>query len=675
MNINGWYFDNTVDTIPNLPKSIKKLGCSFNNDTVIPSSVTDLDIYYNTKKIRKGFIPDSVTRLKLDNNFDHSTIGRSYLTQSNQEFYSIVADADNQDENQHGNDDDEMDDEEEEELDDDEEEEGGEDEDEEDNEEEEEEEKEEYNDEAELLTLNLKDIMPPNVKVLELFNLKYGACNIVTPSVEVLRIQDSNFKISKKAFEGLPSTIKRIVLPKKSFQFKLKEIPDFLSDRLDGKYQIYKENVPVSEKTTHLIINTPTVLTEGLIPNNVNTITFGHSFNQPIPYLPSSITNISFGFQFNQDLSTVYLPPNLKYLSFDMNFDKSLENLPHGLKFLYIKTLNPCSARSLGSIPSSVDHLSIQMFYGLSDCDEFFDEDDDEEDNNATSASLSANGFAFPTVKMAKAPEVLVIPDHIKFLKLGFRIQHVQLPSSLKTISAIQRAIRFSERRELMMKSSSNIGGNNKTTNSMAAAQSKEKFNESIELHILTSPNFDNVIKPYSLVNNIKSIRFGDGYNQLLKKGSIPNNVETLIFGMDYNQKLSKDTIPPSVTELVLGCSFNKSFEGVLPNTIKKLTVKHGYYHKDMLNWIPSSVEYLELGSNDGLIESNAVFPVEKVPSHITTLILNDEILIAAPSKVPKTVKHLRLCKSKNLDHLPTTLESLTLGEFNDTLDALFEFK
>ncbi|KAF2068442.1 hypothetical protein CYY_010232, partial [Polysphondylium violaceum] len=639
-NVIAWYFGNRAQTLPPIiPKTLKKTSCGYYPTIQIPSWITHLTLFYGDgKNVKKGYLPESITYLELNTIFDasgsiddddsqddesiddHNDFDNDDMRES--QLVGVLSDKANSDDEDHDDGGEQLD-----HLDD-------------------EDEDEEQNDEIEAYYLTLKEALPSKLKVLNIFNLKFGVCNIIPPTVEILQIRDHRFKLVDKSFKNLPSTIKKIKIPKNCFQENVKKIPSFLATRLDGNYQVYEKNVPIGKKTTHLIINGPLVIKKGLIPDNVNTIILGHYFNQPIPHLPSSITEINFGYNFNQDLSTVSFPPNLKYLSFGDSFDKPLDSLPTGLKFLNFKVLNPHSAQSLVSIPDSVDHLSIK--YACLDLDSDDDEDEMSDD-----------------IYLPPSNPLLVIPDCIKFLKLGVSIVNVKLPPNLKSITCLHSCLG-----EKKLKTSEK-----KVRETIDTTLSLENIDPSIKLNINTSGSFDRLINPNSLIDNIKSISFGTKFNQVLPKNSLPPSVEFLKFGFYYDQQFQIGSISSCVTQLELGAEYDKSLRGILPNGLKKLIIKSGFYHKDMLDWLPKSLEYLELG-NDETMPNQQPFPIEKLPPNITTLILNDSVLISSPSKIPKTIKHLKLCKCKTWDYLPIdSLESLTLGEYNYPLNMIFKSK
>ncbi|KAF2069319.1 hypothetical protein CYY_009365, partial [Polysphondylium violaceum] len=647
-NVIAWYFSNRTQSLPPIiPETVKKTACGYYPTIQIPSWITHLSLYYGDgKMVKKGFLPESITHLELDtlniasqnNEFGFFDYDNEDQDDEDDEFIDYHNDFDDSRESQlvgalSDSDDEYHDDDDDEQL----------------NQPDDEDEDEDQNDEIEAYFLTLKEALPSKLRVLNIFNLKFGVCSIIPPTVEILQIRDSRFKLVDKSFKNLPLTIKKFKIPKNCFHENVKKIPSFLATRLDGNYQVYEKHVPIGKKTSHLIINGPLVFKKGLIPNNVNTIIFGHSFNQPIPHLPSSITEINFGDGFNQDLSTISFPPNLKYLSFGYSFDKPLDNLPTGLKFLNFKVLH--SAQSLASIPDSVDHLSIKYDFLDSDSDVEDELNNDDEDDNDDSLSPSN--------------PLLVIPECIKFLKLGVSIENVKLPLNLKSITCHHICLG-----ENKLKTSEK-----KVSETIDTTLSLENIDPSIKLNINTTGSFDKLINPNSLIDNIKSISFGTNFNQVFPKNSLPPSVEYLKFGFYYDQQFQIGSISSSVTQLELGTEYDKSLKGILPNGLKKLVIKKGFYHKDMLDWLPKSLEYLELG-NDETLPSPQPFPIEKLPTNITTLILNDSVIISSPSKIPKTIKHLKLCKCKTWDYLPIdSLESLTLGEYNYPLNMIFKPK
>ncbi|KAF2068212.1 hypothetical protein CYY_010463, partial [Polysphondylium violaceum] len=209
--------------------------------------------------------------------------------------------------------------------------------------------------------------------------------------------------------------------------------------------------------------------------------------------------------------------------------------------------------------------------------------------------------------------------------------------------------------------------------------------------------NFHTFIMPNRLDNNIRSIAFGDMFNQVILKGTFPNSIEHLDFGNKFNQKLKRSLLPTSLLTLVLGKAFNQDLNDVFPSTLtdislnmlskpqiksssqfppnlKKLTIP---YYAGVLDIVPTTkINHLQFNNN---IVQNAtdslIFPVELTPPNITTLILNDYLRIESYSIIPPTIKNIKLCRSMVPGiKIPSTIESVVLPAlFNLSLDTILQ--
>jgi len=120
--------------------------------------------------------------------------------------------------------------------------------------------------------------------------------------------------------------------------------------------------------------------------NNLHTIIFGDSFNQSLENVsfPPSIKNITFGIAFNMSLNEVKLPVNLETLKFGKNFNQSLDKVFFGNSLQSIifgekfnqsldKVLFPESLQwiafgyeynqSLDNLPQTLKKLSFSQIY------------------------------------------------------------------------------------------------------------------------------------------------------------------------------------------------------------------------------------------------------------------------------------------------------------------------
>ena len=95
-----------------------------------------------------------------------------------------------------------------------------------------------------------------------------------------------------------------------------------------------------------------------VFPSNVQYLTFGENFNQPIKKcIPSFVTHLTFGRYFNQSIENS-IPSLVTHLNFDNYFNKSIENnIPPSVT--HLKLGHNFKTYSENSIPSTVTHLRL----------------------------------------------------------------------------------------------------------------------------------------------------------------------------------------------------------------------------------------------------------------------------------------------------------------------------
>ncbi|KAF2076666.1 hypothetical protein CYY_002036 [Polysphondylium violaceum] len=446
--------------------------------------------------------------------------------------------------------------------------------------------------------------IPDTVTTLHLHSESQELLKVIPASVRILKL---DFCLTLSFVFQLPKTIEKLIF--KEFHLIDTKIP---KHPLISNHQIYNPSKPVSKKITHLVWNCSKDVERDIIPNNVHTIIFCHSFDNHIHHLPDSVTDLRFYGRFDQHLSNVYFPPNLKFLTFGSQFTQPIyKPLPCGLKYLCIGNIP-----SYNNIPETVSLLKITSF---------------------------RKSFSLPPP-----------PPHIRYLSFNEHVDIAfnEIPKTCKSI----------------------VCSTDKWTayNDNVLAQDQNTHFSQSQLHLYTKYCFNSLIKPHTLIKGIKSIVFDKYYNQILYPHSIPDTVDTVVFGREYNQVINSGVLPDSITHLEFGVNFKHNLsKQLLPAYLKTLIIKRGYYHDDLLQWLPASVQELELG--DELLSNRKLFPIDKVPSHITSLILNESEKILSPSMVPPTITNLKLCKCINYDgKLPLTITSLSLSQlFNSPLESI----
>ncbi|KAF2068118.1 hypothetical protein CYY_010557, partial [Polysphondylium violaceum] len=348
--------------------------------------------------------------------------------------------------------------------------------------------------------------------------------------------------------------------------------------------------------------------------------------------------------KFRQPFNSISFPPALKYLSFYF-IEKPIRDydLPNGITHLLFKTIN---YGRIYSLPESVHHLD----------------------------------FSHQGKKLTK------VPPQIKHLKVNRVWDNIDVPTTVKSVTTNRPS-----------------GFNKKKKEQLAPPDprlNKVIFSPNMNIH-LHGIFFNLFIKPYTLLNNIKSITFGDDYSQVILKGAIPNSVEYLDFGPRFNQRLCKSVLPKSLKVLKLGYHFNQELNGVFPSSLVELVLdmnckpilKNEFfvglpnlkkllcpYYDGLLDILPNSINDLSFAEEfdwdwgDDFIS----FPIESVPPTITRLKLNQEMSIQSYQLIPSTIKSIALFNTvieKNTK-LPVTIESVEFpNSFNDPLESVFQYE
>ncbi|KAF2070579.1 hypothetical protein CYY_008098 [Polysphondylium violaceum] len=480
--------------------------------------------------------------------------------------------------------------------------------------------------------------IPPTVRYLTLNRLLGDLAHCIPPSVTHLYLANTAFNCINNS--DIPDTVQRIefknlVYHKDRVEY---DIPSFISSRLvNGVFYIYsksKNRITIPLNTTHLFWHDNQYLDndgDGInIPPSVHTLVLDPTFNSAILSLPPTITQMIFQEDFHQSLTSISFPPALKYLSFRQLYgDIQEQDLPNGLSHLSI--INSCKIKS---IPQSVHHLEFDLM------------------------SLESP-----------------IPPQVKHLKFHSRSK-ILLPTTIKSFTSPNSNITFKEPTD------------NRFVKKLSRVNPDSK---SIHLY---SDYFNLFIVPHTLGNNIKSITFGHSFNQVLVKGSIPNSVEKLVFGDRFNHKLNKSILPTSLLTLVLGSDFNLGINDNLPSSLTELVLKTGSKpsitspsqfppnlkklalpcYDGVLDIIPTTINHLELNRNITQ-QKYVLFPIELVPPHITTLVLNDRIRIQSYDLIPPSITSITLCESITPSiKIPCTVESVVLPKsFNQPLDTILQ--
>jgi len=460
---------------------------------------------------------------------------------------------------------------------------------------------------------------------------------------------------------SVPPSITKMVVHSDIYSTLTKTIPPRMAKLLDGQYHVRLKSKPIPSNTSHLIWPSDDVINVGVIPDGVVSIFFNNSFNQPIlpNTIPDSVLSLQFGDDFDIDLEFISFPPKLKYLNLGCNYNKPIKPncLPSTLKHLTIssellKQQQQQKQNNFSFIPRSCNHLKI---YQNGD-----------------------NDYSF-------------LPSHISFIKMDILVvdqPYFQFPATVKSI--IAPSLYMDYLKITTIEPPLQRGPSGLIQETSAVSNSTQRLDESIQVTIQIQKN--QIIKPNSLINNITTVEFAKDFNAMVLPNTFPETVETIIFGENYNQQIMDGVLPSKLKKLVFGRYFNKpiavnilpssleelqfgeEFQQVLSldilpkSSLKKLTFLSGCYNKNLVNWIPESVNELILAHNTPNSGTPILLSVDKLPQSITTLILGDKQSIQSPSLIPSHIKHLRLGPCVEYDKLtsPSSLESLELSKHHN---------
>ncbi|KAF2068187.1 hypothetical protein CYY_010487, partial [Polysphondylium violaceum] len=339
--------------------------------------------------------------------------------------------------------------------------------------------------------------IPATLKYLSLNHL--DGSQSIPPSVTHLTLLDQ--PINSLEIE-IPSTVQKIEFKKLSIDKSWSlDIPSWISNRLvNGVFYIYSESknkTAIPSNATHLFWTDDHLIDndEVNIPPSVHTLVLDEYFNSPIASLPPTITQMLFSGELQQPLETIYFPPALKFLYFySLKIDIQENDLPNGLTHLVIDRFGS----RIKSLPQSCHHLEFnyQGRYG------------DDDDCN-------------------------IIPPQIKHLKFTSVYSKIKIPHTVQSVVTSSHDKIFID----------TIPPSQTWSNVSIKQPSPFISTTRIHLRAPQYSNFNTFIIPSRLGNNIRSIAFGDMFNQGIVKGTFPNSIEHLDFGNKFNQKLKRSLL------------------------------------------------------------------------------------------------------------------------------------
>jgi len=437
-----------------------------------------------------------------------------------------------------------------------------------------------------------------------------------------------------------------------------------------SKYHFYAKDQPIPNDTTHILWEFNEIIPANLLPESCISISFTDYYKQPIPpnVLNENIIEIRFCDSFDLKLNAITFPPKLKYLTLSSTYDQyPLEGslLPKTLKHLTIKDLSSDSPlfKSLKDLPDHIDHLFL---LGQRDIKKM--------DLSHLPASIKyikiQNGneyqYQTETINITVPPTVHCVTVASKKIKYNVTIQKkvTSVGNTRLTETKIQGldpSIKIHLVSKKFLYPKSNVFENNSIkaiTYEPRQSLIASCLPNSLE-YLEYDTHYDRDILPNVLPHNLITLKFGREFNKSLTPGSLPPNLKTLILGQRYNQPIPVGVLPIGLEELVFGDEFKQQLsKETLPPSLKKLTIP--FWDNDIFDCIPPSVTELQFKYSYGVFLE---LPIDKVPSSITKLTIDDMISIQSTSLIPSNIKEIKIGGCKQYNQIPPTIESLSLSK------------
>ncbi len=419
-----------------------------------------------------------------------------------------------------------------------------------------------------------------SIKIIELRNKSIKNFQLIPPDVKQVIVTDFDINI-----DNLPNGIEILQISSKFVQ--------------NGIYKYKLDNLP--QTLLHLHINCEFDLPIDNLPNSITYLKIDSGFNQLVDNLPENLEFLDLGKSFNQSVNN--LPSKLKYLKVGDCFNHPINNLPTGLKKL-ILGLN---------FNQPIENLPQLEYFEIIGIINF------NYDYSAPNKVLTN------------------LPNSLKTLKSesrNFTIDFVEsVPPNVKNLYLTRCCLPVKFKNKII---------------------EKIYINKYVQLlkNIPTSVEEITFNKPNCLIEDNKYIQYK------FKDEEPDDNFET-----DSNNEpdyKKPKTESDNKTKFTNTCDYNKDLTNayvdfrLLPNTVKKLTIKSiGYdcrfpenltslvlencFRSIDFNFIPDSIEYLELVNSIDNSSYNNNIIITKLPANIKYLvhsydILNiDEILFTHP--------------------------------------------
>ncbi|EGC40598.1 hypothetical protein DICPUDRAFT_73890 [Dictyostelium purpureum] len=290
------------------------------------------------------------------------------------------------------------------------------------------------------------------------------------------------------------------------------------------------------------------------IPPTVETLIFGHSFNEPLDYgsIPPSVTclslkeSIDYNIIFEPDIS---LPNSILSLQLGYYYNQPFQpkSLPDSLTSL---TLGSSFNHSLGvgCLPPSLTSISFGLIYNKP----FFP--------NSLPSSLKTLHLGYSFNQPLEN-----LPISLTKLILGAEFNQ---PLRIQSLTALKTLL---------------LG---RDYNLPFDQESLPQSLETIEFGFFFNQKLSNL--PLSIKKIVFSRDFNIPIDQSLAHLPL---LEVLEFGRKFNQNIFPDTFPKSLKTLIFGTEFNKPIENCIPTSVTSITF--GLEFKQPIESIPKSTNII----------------------------------------------------------------------------------
>ncbi len=273
-------------------------------------------------------------------------------------------------------------------------------------------------------------------------------------------------------------------------------------------------------------------------PAGLQHIKFGISFNQPIYQVqwPNRLQSLEFGRYFNQTLEDARFPVSLKQLCIGDHFQQSLHHIPFTLLVLEVKS--HYSQHTIHDVTWPIE-LHTLVITGIMA---------DRVSETSFPDSLRRLTLRFNSVQKL---DTLRLPQQLEYLELGglFDNQLPLFPNSLQ---------------HMRLNSTSTYYRFTHFPDSLRTLEFGDSFNQDLS--------------DVQLPSALRVLIFGREFNQPVDEIKLPPHLEILKFGADFNQPMDHVKLPDSLCLIALGWEFRQPLENLkLPKSLQLLNIPIPY--------------------------------------------------------------------------------------------------